>query len=55
MKHLDDALVRKNRNPYYGVGGFRAIKAFFANYVNFVGKSSRREFWWTTLFEIFLG
>lgn len=51
MAHLEDDLNQQNHNHYYGVGGLRTIKAFFANYVNFTGKSNRREFWWTTLFE----
>ncbi|MCI1986628.1 MAG: DUF805 domain-containing protein [Lactobacillus sp.] len=33
-------------NAYYGAGGRKAVKAFFANYANFSGRSTRREYWW---------
>ncbi|WP_407893928.1 DUF805 domain-containing protein [Lacticaseibacillus sp. N501-2] len=33
-------------NPYYGAGGLKAIRGFFANYTNFFGRSSRKEYWW---------
>lgn len=29
---------------------FQAIKLFFANYVNFKGRSTRAEYWWAVLF-----
>lgn len=36
-------------NDYYGTSGFKAIYGFFANYTNFSGYSSRREYWWWQL------
>lgn len=36
-------------NAYYGTSGFKAIYGFFANYTNFSGYSSRREYWWWQL------
>ncbi|MFD1393249.1 DUF805 domain-containing protein [Lacticaseibacillus jixianensis] len=32
-------------NRYYRATGFTSIKAFFGNYVNFKGRSSRSEYW----------
>ena len=36
-------------NQYYGASDFKAIHGFFANYTNFSGYSSRREYWWWQL------
>lgn len=36
-------------NNDYGASGFNAIRSFFANYTNFSGVSSRREYWWWQL------
>ena len=36
-------------NAYYGTSGFKALYGFFANYTNFSGYSSRREYWWWQL------
>lgn len=33
-------------NPYYGASGIGAVRAFFKNYLNFNGRSTRSEFWW---------
>lgn len=41
-------------NRYYRATGFSSIKAFFGNYVNFTGRSSRSEYWWTILFGTIL-
>lgn len=32
-------------NRYYRATAFSSIKAFFGNYVNFTGRSSRSEYW----------
>lgn len=32
-----------------------AVKMFFANYVNFKGRSTRAEFWWAMLFCLLCG
>lgn len=42
------------RNKYYRATGFTSIKAFFGNYVNFKGRSSRSEYWWISLFQLIL-
>ena len=42
------------RNKYYRATGFTSIKAFFGNYVNFKGRSSRSEYWWISLFQTIL-
>lgn len=55
MKRASEEVALQNHNAYYGVGGIHAVKAFFMNYVNFTGKSSRREFWWFVLFETIVG
>ncbi len=34
------------------VGFGEAISLFFRNYVNFEGRASRAEFWWSALFQI---
>lgn len=36
-------------NQAYGASGWQAIRAFFTNYTNFSGRSSRREYWWWQL------
>ncbi len=52
MHQEDEALAAATGNRYYGVGGFRAIAAYFGNYVNFTGRSTRREYWWFQLMNI---
>ncbi|MBN9612962.1 MAG: DUF805 domain-containing protein [Actinobacteria bacterium] len=37
--------------PLYGARFADAIKRFLRNYVNFAGRASRSEFWWTMLFN----
>ncbi|MCI1987566.1 MAG: DUF805 domain-containing protein [Lactobacillus sp.] len=49
MKEQSEATQTGNR--YYGVGGIHAVVAFFANYVNFTGRSTRREYWWFQLWN----
>lgn len=41
-------------NKYYRATGLTTIKAFFGNYVNFKGRSTRSEYWWIMLFETIL-
>ncbi|KRN23324.1 DUF805 domain-containing protein [Lacticaseibacillus camelliae] len=41
-------------NKYYRATGFSTIKAFFGNYFNFTGRSSRSEYWWVILFGAIL-
>ena len=55
MKRASKRVAEQTGNNYYGVGGFTSIKAFFANYVNFTGRSSRREYWWLMLFSAIVG
>ncbi|MFD1485139.1 DUF805 domain-containing protein [Lacticaseibacillus baoqingensis] len=50
MKHASPSIAQQTHNKYYGAGGFGAIGAFFGNYANFTGRSTRREYWWLTLF-----
>ena len=50
MKKASPAVTAATRNQYYGVGGFTSVIAFFANYANFTGRSTRSEYWWFTLF-----
>ncbi|WP_179394075.1 DUF805 domain-containing protein [Lacticaseibacillus absianus] len=50
-----DQTARQAGNRYYGAGGFSAVTAFFGNYVNFKGRSTRREYWWFTLFAVITG
>ena len=52
MKQASERVAAQTGNRYYGVGGFTSIKAFFANGVNFTGRSSRREYWWLQLFAV---
>lgn len=42
------------QNRYYRATGLTTIKAFFGNYVNFKGRSSRSEYWWIILFGTIL-
>ncbi|MFD1392639.1 DUF805 domain-containing protein [Lacticaseibacillus jixianensis] len=42
-------------NRYYRATGWTTIKAFFSNYINFTGRSSRSEYWWMFLFAMILG
>lgn len=53
-KKASDAIVSQTGNHFYGAGGLVAIPAFFSNYVNFTGRSTRREFWWWTLWQTLL-
>ncbi|WP_461213716.1 DUF805 domain-containing protein [Lacticaseibacillus sp. GG6-2] len=55
MKKASESVAKQTNNNYYGVGGFTSIKAYFANYVNFTGRSSRREYWWLMLFSAIVG
>lgn len=36
--------------PFYGCPLSEAVRRFFVKYVNFKGRASRSEFWWTILF-----
>jgi uncharacterized membrane protein YhaH (DUF805 family) len=54
-KKASDAIVSQTGNHFYGAGGLVAIAAFFGNYVNFTGRSTRREYWWWTLWHFLLG
>lgn len=49
MAQTDPTVAAQAGNKYYGATGWRSVKAFFANYVNFRGRSSRREYWWFIL------
>lgn len=49
MAKTDPQTATTMHNRYYAAGGFGAIVAFFANFVNFGGRSTRREYWWWTL------
>lgn len=42
------------KNRYYGATGLTTIPAFFANYVNFSGRSRRSEYWYITLWTFIL-
>lgn len=37
-------------NQHYGATGWKAFLAFWQNYANFKGRSTRSEYWWSTLF-----
>ncbi|WP_125706784.1 DUF805 domain-containing protein [Lacticaseibacillus porcinae] len=37
-------------NEHYGASGWKAFLAFWQNYANFKGRSTRSEYWWSTLF-----
>lgn len=50
-KATSSSVAAQTGNRFYGAGGLVAIAAFFSNYVNFTGRSSRREFWWWTLWQ----
>ncbi|WP_461213442.1 DUF805 domain-containing protein [Lacticaseibacillus sp. GG6-2] len=54
MHEDDEFLAAATGNRYYGVGGLRAFGAFFKNYVNFTGRSTRREYWWFQLWNILI-
>lgn len=43
------AIAEAVDNAHYGARGWEAIGAFFSNYINFKGRSDRREYWWWTL------
>ncbi|WP_054715839.1 DUF805 domain-containing protein [Lacticaseibacillus manihotivorans] len=49
MAKATESVAAATGNKYYGAKGFGAIGAFFGNYVNFTGRSTRREYWWWTL------
>lgn len=49
MAKATASVAQATGNKYYGAKGFGAIGAFFGNYVNFTGRSARREYWWWTL------
>lgn len=49
MAKATEDIAARSGNKYYGAKGFGAIGAFFGNYVNFTGRSTRREFWWWSL------
>lgn len=50
MTTTDDSTA----NRYYDAHGWRTIPAFFKNYVNFAGKTSRREFVWCLGLDLLL-
>ncbi|MFD1484094.1 DUF805 domain-containing protein [Lacticaseibacillus baoqingensis] len=52
MKTPDQELWAQTHNRYYGFGGIGALWAFFANYVNFTGRSTRGEYWWFQLWRV---
>lgn len=54
MAKVSAEITQAMGNRYYGADGIDAIKAFFMNYVNFKGRSTRREFWWWTLWNFLL-
>ncbi|MCI1986586.1 MAG: DUF805 domain-containing protein [Lactobacillus sp.] len=39
-------------NKYYRASGFMAVIAWFENYFNFTGRSSRDEVWWLGIFTL---
>lgn len=49
--------MKPTRNKHYGATGFKAFLAFWQNFANFKGRSTRGEYWWSTLFMtlIFMG
>lgn len=53
-KPVSAAIVRQTENRYYRAGFLRAPIGFFANYVNFTGRSSRSEYWWVALWRLIL-
>ena len=46
-------VVQEGRN-IMNIGFITAIKIYFANYVNFRGRSTRAEYWWAMLFVFLL-
>ncbi|WP_164509875.1 DUF805 domain-containing protein [Lacticaseibacillus porcinae] len=54
MAKATESVAAATGNRYYGAKGVGAIGAFFGNYVNFTGRSSRREYWWWTLWYALL-
>ncbi|MFD1485732.1 hypothetical protein ACFQ5J_10865 [Lacticaseibacillus baoqingensis] len=44
----NERLIRAG-NAHYGVRGKQAIWAYFANFVNYTGRSTRAECWWALL------
>lgn len=43
------------KNASYDAPYFGAVAAFFKNFANFKGRSSRREYWWFTLIATVVG
>ncbi|MBT1017916.1 DUF805 domain-containing protein [Canibacter sp. lx-72] len=41
--------------PYYNAPALTAVKRFFKNYVNFKGRASKSEYWWSVLFVNIVG
>lgn len=54
MAKATESVAAATGNKYYGAKGFGAIGAFIGNYVNFTGRSTRREYWWWMLWYALL-
>lgn len=53
-KPVSAEIQRQADNKYYRAGFLRSLLGFFANYVNFTGRSSRSEYWWVALWRLFV-
>ncbi|MFD1442169.1 DUF805 domain-containing protein [Lacticaseibacillus hegangensis] len=53
-KPVSTEVQRQTGNTYYRAGFLRAGIGFFANYVNFTGRSSRSEYWWVALWRLLI-
>lgn len=53
-KHASQAVIEQTNNSFYGATGFTAFIGYWANYVNFSGRTARREYWWNFLFEVLI-
>lgn len=49
VKNVTPASLQRTHNPYYGVREGSAVLAFWLNGFNFVGQSTRCEYWWVQL------
>lgn len=53
-KPVSAEVQRQADNKYYRAGFLRSGIGFFANYVNFTGRSSRSEYWWVALWRLLI-
>lgn len=54
IKRVGAEVQRQTNNKYYRAGFLGAGIGFFANYVNFTGRSSRSEYWWVALWRVLI-